>query len=78
MTNVQGDEYGELARVHQEIADVGDAVQEVREVQREHSARLDQHFAFHQSHAAGLAMLADTAREHGEALREILRRLDAA
>jgi len=66
------------ADVRGEIAHVHDAVQDVREVQREHTARLDEHFEFHQSHAAGLAMLAETAREHGEALREILRRLDVA
>lgn len=58
------------ADVRGEIAQLHDAVQDIRLVQREHTARLDEHFSFHQAHAAGFTMLADTQREHGEMLRE--------
>ncbi len=93
MAKVNGDEFQALwAAIAELRAEIRAGLQDVREVQREHTARLDEHFEFHQAHAAAFAMLADTAREHGGVLREhggmlrehgemlraILLRLDAA
>lgn len=82
MANVNGDEFSALWAA---IAELRAELQDVREVQRDHtgtllslSARLDQHGEFHRAHAAGFTMLSDRLDEHGALLQEILRRLDAA
>lgn len=74
-----------LLELRERVAALESQVREIREVQRDHtalllahSARLDEHYEFHVSHAAGLASLTETVRENGDLLREILRRLDAA
>src|SRR5262249_49960326 len=76
---------GELAEVRGERAEVREGLLEAREITRAHAAelevqslRLDRHYEFHLSHAAGLAALSETAREANDQVREILRRLDAA